>query len=138
MTNKERVTEMYNMIAQGKGTEAFDQFYHPEVVMIEPGGMRCEGKEANRNRHQEWFAGVESFNGSGVEAISADEDNGVTMVECWNDISFKGGQGGKMEQIARQRWKDGQLDLATSINAKEAKREEWSGTEQPVQSPARP
>jgi ketosteroid isomerase-like protein len=109
MSLKDKATEIYTMLGQGQGMDAFEKFYHEDVHMIEGTGDVRKGKAANREFEQNWFAGVKEVHDGGVNAITADEDAGVTMVESWMDVSFKDGNRMKMEEVARQKWKDGQI-----------------------------
>lgn len=44
------VAELGDLVMQHKGMEAFDKFYHDEVVMMEWDGSVTTGKIANRQR----------------------------------------------------------------------------------------
>lgn len=109
MNYKEKISEMYGMLGQGQGMEAFEKFYHDDVTMIEATGDVRRGKEANREFEKNWYSNVESMNDGGVNAITVDEDNGITMVETWMDVTFKDGNRMKMEEVARQKWQDGKI-----------------------------
>ena len=109
MSNKDKVSEMYGMIGQGKALDAFEKFYHEDVTMIEATGDVRRGKAANREFEQNWFNSVQEVHGGGVNAITADEEAGVTMVETWTEMTFKDGKRMKMEEVARQKWQDGQI-----------------------------
>ncbi|HAA01391.1 MAG TPA: nuclear transport factor 2 family protein, partial [Flavobacteriales bacterium] len=52
---------------------------------------------------------VKAINGGGVDAITSDESNGVTMVESWMDITFQNDARVKLEQVAVQYWKGDQI-----------------------------
>jgi len=112
MSYKEKAKEMYNMIGQGQGAEAFEKFYAENVDMIECTGDVRKGKVANRAAQEEWRNNVEEFKGTGVNAITADEDNRTTMVETWVEFKPKGAPSMvRMEQIARQKWNaEGQIE----------------------------
>ncbi len=109
MSYKDKVTEMYGMIGQGQSMEAFEKFYGDNVTMIECTGEVREGKDVNREFEQQFFSNVQEVHGAGVEAITSDEEAGVTMVETWMDITFKDGNRVKMEEIARQKWDGDQI-----------------------------
>ncbi|NND77929.1 MAG: nuclear transport factor 2 family protein [Flavobacteriales bacterium] len=109
MSYKKKVSEMYGLIGEGKAMDAFEKYYHDDVTMIECTGEVRKGKAANREFEQNWFNSVQEIHGGGVNAITADEENGVTMVETWTDMTFKDGNRMKMEEVARQKWQDGQI-----------------------------
>jgi len=109
MSVKEKIEDVYNHVQQGKAMDAFENYYADEVVMILEDGTEVEGKDANRDRENEFFGSVESFNGMEVVAITANENDETTAVESWMDVTFKGGNRVKLEQVATQQWKDGKI-----------------------------
>ena len=104
MSYKEKVTDLYNMISQGKMLDAFDKYYGENVVMEEVGEDAKTGKAVNREREEQFLKSVEDFHGMGIDAITADEDSGVTMVENWMDASIAGMGRILMKQVAVQKW----------------------------------
>ena len=104
MTYLERAQKMYQMIGEGNMLEAFETYYHNDVVMVEATGDKREGKDANREFETNWLAGIQEMHGGGVNAITSNEDAGVTMVEAWTDMTFKDGNRMKMEEVAVQKW----------------------------------
>lgn len=105
MTYLERAKELYRMLGEGKMMDAFEKFYHKNVVMIEATGESFSGKDRNRERMHEWEESVQEMHGGETENIASNEKDGVTMVKSWADVTFKGGQRMKMEEIAVQKWK---------------------------------
>ena len=101
----DRAQAMYAMIGEGKLVEAFDTYYHDDVVMQEPAGEPRPGKAANRDFLMQWMANVSERHGGGVTAITSNEEEEITMVETWTDVTYNG-QRMKMEEVAVQRWKD--------------------------------
>ncbi len=108
-TCMELATAMYQMMGEGKMLEAFDKYYHDDVVMVEATGDVREGKETTRKFEEQWLASVKEHHGGGVHAITANEEAGVTMVETWFEATFQDGNRMKMEEVAVQHWKDGQV-----------------------------
>jgi ketosteroid isomerase-like protein len=104
MSYYDKAKNVYDMMAQGKLLEAFDKYYHKDVVMVEATGETRKGKEANRKFQTEFLGMVKDIHGSGVTAITSNEKDGVTMVESWMDITFKDGKRNKMEEVAVQKW----------------------------------
>ena len=84
MNLKETVEEMNRMIMSGQNMEAFEKYYHDDVVMQENANPICE-----------------------VKAVAIGDN--TTMVEWSFDMTYKGGNRSKMEQVAVQRWKDGKI-----------------------------
>ena len=107
MTNQERVTDLYDMILNGRLMDGFEKHYHDDVVMMEIGDEPRHGKTINREHELKWLSNIETFHGAAVDAITANEETGVTMVENWMDVTIKGAGRVKFVQVAVQRWKDG-------------------------------
>ena len=108
MNNLERIQDVYTQLGEGKALDAFDQYYADDVVMIEATGDKREGKARNREYEENFFASIKEMHGAGVDGFTSDGNN-ITMVENWMDVTFKDGNRMKLEQIARQIWKDGKI-----------------------------
>ncbi len=107
MTYKERVADIYEMIAGGKMLDAFDKYYGEGVSMVDVGhGPAVVGKEANRLREIAFLEMIEAFHGMGVDSITSDEEGCITMIENWMDVTLKGIGRVTYTQVAVQRWKD--------------------------------
>lgn len=111
MNLKEKIDEMNRMVASGQNMEAFEKFYHDEVVMQENNQPVTAGKAANREREkkaqEQMMASIEQFHGAEAIAVAVGEN--TTMVEWSFDMTYKGGKRSKMEQVAVQKWKDGKI-----------------------------
>ena len=57
----EKISTINDMILQGKALEAFESFYHDDVVMQENDNPEFIGKEINRKREEEFFASMTEF-----------------------------------------------------------------------------
>ena len=103
MTYLEKAQDLYTKM-EADIFDALDAYYADDVEIIEANGDTFKGKETQRGRIVEWQQGVEAFHGGGVDAITSNEEAGVTMVESWTDATFK--QGGRMrfEEVAVQTW----------------------------------
>lgn len=108
MSYLEKAQALYQMIGQGQMLDAFEKYYHEDVVMHEATGEVRKGKDVNREFEKQWLSQVEAMHGGGVNAITADETNGVTMVETWMDITM-GGNRMKMEEVCVQKWDGDQI-----------------------------
>lgn len=109
MSVKERIEDVYNHIQNGTALEAFEKYYDEDVTMILEDGTEVEGKDANRDRENEFFDSVEEFHGAGVVNITSNEDEEATAVESWMDVTFKESGRMKIEQVATQQWEDGKI-----------------------------
>lgn len=100
-----KAQELYAMIGQGQSMEALDKFYADNCTVIEvPRNEVRDGKEAQRAAIQGWMDMVDEHHGGGVHGITSDEENGITMVEGFMDISMKNGPRVKMSEVAVQKW----------------------------------
>lgn len=104
MSYLEKAQELYSMIGQGQSQAALDKFYHDNVVVLDGPMEPRNGKEAQRGAVEYWEKSVKEVHGGGVNAIAANEENGITTVESWMDITFQDGSRRKMEEVAIQQW----------------------------------
>jgi ketosteroid isomerase-like protein len=109
MSYYDKAKNIYDMLAQGQMLEAFDKYYHKDVVMVEASGETRKGKDANRKFQTEFMGTVKEFHGSGVSSLASNEKDGITMVESWMDVTMKDGNRAKMEEVAVQKWKGDQI-----------------------------
>jgi ketosteroid isomerase-like protein len=109
MSYYEKAKDIYDMSAKGKMLEAFEKYYHNDVVMVEATGEARKGKEANRKFELEFMGMIKEVHGTGVRAITANENESVTMVESWMDATYKDGNRAMMEEVAVQKWKGDQI-----------------------------
>src|SRR5690606_17712083 len=101
----ERVKRLNAMVLEGRTMEAFDQFYHPDVVMQENDNAPTVGKEANRQRELEFLSNVTDFRGAEVRDVIAGDD--ISMVVWHYDYTHKEWGVRNYTQASVQHWKDG-------------------------------
>ncbi|MEO9483394.1 MAG: SnoaL-like domain-containing protein [Ekhidna sp.] len=109
MSALENEQQLQSMMGQGQMMEAFEKFYHEDVVMIEGDGTVHESKAANRKREEEWLGMVSEMHGGGIGAMSSNEETGHTMTESWVDVSFKDGNRMKIEEVSVKKWEGDQI-----------------------------
>jgi hypothetical protein len=109
MSYTQKAQELYTMIGSGQLLDAFEKFYSEDVVMQEMGEEPRVGKAINREFELKFIGSVETIHGGGVNHITADETNGVVMVENWMDLTFKGGPRVRLEQVCVQEWDGEQI-----------------------------
>lgn len=109
MTHLENVTNMYQLINNGKTMDAFEKYYHPNVIMEEVGEEPRNGKDANRDYEINFGKMIKEFHGAGVLAITANEDAHKTMVESWMDFTLRTNVRIKSQQVAVQTWAGDQI-----------------------------
>ena len=54
----EKIDDLNDLVLQGKALEAFEKYYHDEVIMQENESSPTIGKEANRQREKEFFSSM--------------------------------------------------------------------------------
>jgi predicted DNA-binding protein YlxM (UPF0122 family) len=107
MNIKEKIEDLIKLMLSGKQMDAFEKYYHEDVVMQENSKPPMVGKSANRERELQGMQMIEAFHGAQVNAVAVGDN--VTMVEWEFDVTYKGAPRMKMCQVAVQRWKDGQI-----------------------------
>jgi ketosteroid isomerase-like protein len=55
MSYYDKAKDIYDMSAQGKMLDAFEKYYHKDVVMVEATGEARKGKDANRKFELEYM-----------------------------------------------------------------------------------
>lgn len=103
----EQITDLNKLVLQGKAMDAFEKYYHDEVVMQENDQPPTVGKEANRQREEDFFSKVTDFRSATPLKVTVGD--GVTMVEWHYDYTHR--EWGKRDytQISVQEWENGQI-----------------------------
>jgi ketosteroid isomerase-like protein len=100
-----KINDVYEHIGKGAAMDAFEEYYAEDIVMVLEDGTEVKGKDANRDRENEFFGNVEEFQGLEVSGISSNEETGFTAVECTMTVLFEGADGPTtLEQVAVQHW----------------------------------
>lgn len=103
----EKITDLNDLVLQGKAMEAFEKYYHDQVVMQENESEPTVGKEANRKREEEFFGKITEFREAKPLKITIGQ--GVTMVEWYYDYTHKEWGVRNYTQVSVQEWKDGKI-----------------------------
>jgi ketosteroid isomerase-like protein len=103
----EKISNINDMILQGKALEAFEEYYHNDVVMQENNSPIVKGKDANRKREEEFFASITEFRGAQPLKVTIGEN--TTMVEWHYDYTHKDWGIKNYTQVAVLDWKDGKI-----------------------------
>jgi ketosteroid isomerase-like protein len=110
MSYLDKIKDIYEHIGKGEAMDAFEKYYAEDSVMVMEDGSEVKGKDANRERENDFFSNVEEFQGMEVKGISSNEETGFTAVECTMTILFKGADGPMtLEQVAVQHWQGDQI-----------------------------
>lgn len=103
----EKISEVNDLILQGKGLEAFDAYYHDDVVVQENDHPAFVGRDLNRKRNELFFAAITEFRCAKPLKVTVGEK--TTMVEWQLDFIHKILGHKKFTQVAVQEWQDGKI-----------------------------
>ncbi len=104
---QEALNDLNRLVLEGKALEAFDHYYHDDVVMQENENIPTQGKAANRKREVEFYSAVKEFRGATVKKIAIGEN--LSMAEWHYDYTHKDWGVRNYTQISVQQWKDGKI-----------------------------
>jgi hypothetical protein len=108
MANVEALDRDLNqLIMQGGALDAFEKYYAEGVVMQENTDEPRRGKAACREAEIQFFSSVEKVNR--LELLSSAVGDDVSFSEWVFDLVFKDGTRRELTQVARRRWKNGQI-----------------------------
>ncbi|HHP7237771.1 SnoaL-like domain-containing protein [Longibacter sp.] len=108
MTYLERAKDLYAQLDQGNIMDAFERYYHENVVVVEADGQERHGKDAQRRAIEEWMSSVEEMHDGATEHITSNEAEGVTMVQSFTDVTIHG-ERMPFREIAVQEWEGDQI-----------------------------
>ncbi len=103
----ERISSLNDLILQGKGMDAFEKYYHKDVIMQENNKPPTKGKIDNRKREQEFFNSITEFRFA--KPLKTTIGEGITMVEWHFDYTHKDLGIKNHMQISVQEWKEGKI-----------------------------
>ena len=107
----QNITEKLNglnaLVLSGKLLEAFDQYYHDDVVMQENNLPPTIGKDANREREIEFLSKVTDFRNAEVSHVAI--GNNVSYVTWTYDYTHADWGIRNYTQVSVQHWKDGKV-----------------------------
>ncbi len=104
---KESLRDLNEMVIAGNLLDAFEKYYHDDVVMQENDNFPVTGKSSNRDREIQFLNNIEEFRGASVEGIGIGDD--VSFV-IWNyDYTHREWGLRKYSQVSVQHWKDGKI-----------------------------
>lgn len=103
----EKITDLNNLVLQGKIMDAFEKYYHQDVVMQENETAPRVGKAANRQAELDFLSKVTQFRGGRPLKVTAGPS--ATMVEWHYDYTHAEWGERNYRQVSVQEWKDGQI-----------------------------
>lgn len=103
----EKISNLNDLVLQGKAMEAFEKYYHEDVIMQENENPPTTGKEANRKREEYFYASITEFRSAQPLKVTVGES--ISMVEWLYDYTHKDWGIKNYSQVSVQEWKDGQI-----------------------------
>src|SRR5687768_16196199 len=103
----EKISDLNDLVLQGKALDAFEKYYHEEVVMQENENPPTIGKAANRLREQEFFNSITQFRYAKPLKVTVGES--ITMVQWQYDYTHKDWGVKYYTQVSVQEWKEGKI-----------------------------
>ena len=103
----EKIDDLNDLVLKGKALEAFEKYYHDEVVMQENESPPTIGKEANRKRENEFFSSITEFRSAKPLKITVGEN--ISMVQWQYDYTHKDWGVRNYTQVSVQEWKEGRI-----------------------------
>ena len=100
----ERICDLNDLILQEKILEAFEKYYHEDVVIQENENPPTIGKPANRKQKETFVSSVTEFCLAKPLKITIGE--GVSMAEWYFEYTHKDFGKCKYFHVAVQEWKD--------------------------------
>jgi 1-deoxy-D-xylulose 5-phosphate reductoisomerase len=102
---RKQVDQLVAMLREGLTMEAFEQLYHPDVMMQEKCQMPTIGKAANRLRLDAFFANLIEFRR--LEHLNTTYGHQVTTTEWHYDYTHREWGVCNFFQVAIQHWHNG-------------------------------
>ena|SRR5690349_15083304 len=103
----EKITDLNDLVLKGKALEAFDKYYHEDVIMQENESKPTIGKEINRKREEEFFSSISEFRGAKALKVTVGDE--TTMVQWQYDYTHKDWGIRNYIQVSVQEWKNGKI-----------------------------
>jgi hypothetical protein len=103
----EKISDLNDLVLQGKALDAFEKYYHENVVMQENENPPTIGKAANRQREIEFFNSITEFRSAKPLKVTVGE--GITMVQWQYDYTHKDWGVRNYTQVSVQEWKEGKI-----------------------------
>lgn len=101
----EILCDLNDLILQGKLLEAFDKYYHDDVVIHESENLFTLGKSTSRKRIEAFFLLIIEFRLAKPLNVTIGE--GISMVEWYFDYTHESLGVQNYTQISVQEWKEG-------------------------------
>ena len=102
-----KIDDLNGLVLQGRSLEAFEIYYHDNVIMQENENPPTIGKEANRRRENEFYSSITEFRSAQPVKVTFGEN--ISMVQWKYDYTHKDWGVRNYTQVSVQEWKDGKI-----------------------------
>ena len=103
----EKITDLNDLVLQGKALEAFEKYYHDDVQMQENNNEPVVGKKQNREREMEFLKNITEFRGASVKGHAVGDN--ISFVIWTYDYTHKEWGVRNYTQVSVQNWQDGKI-----------------------------
>lgn len=106
-TIESSLNDLNGLVQSGRLMDAFEKYYHEDVVMRENENAPVVGKDANRRREIQFLDNILEFRGASVDRMGIGAD---TSFVVWTyDYTHKEWGVRKYTQVSVQSWKEGKI-----------------------------
>lgn len=103
----EKINHLNELVRSGNAMDAFEMYYHEQVIMQENQQQPTIGKPANRKREHEFFNSIVQFRSATPLKVIAGYN--VSMVQWHYDYTHKDWGERNYVQVSVQEWADGKI-----------------------------
>jgi hypothetical protein len=112
---EQSINDLNNLVISGKLMEAFEKYYHDDVVMQENNLTPTVSKEANRQRELQFLQDITEFRSAEVKSLGVGDN--VSFVVWKYDYTHKDWGKRDYTQVSIQEWQGGKIISETFIYA---------------------
>ncbi|MEP0546566.1 MAG: nuclear transport factor 2 family protein [Rhodothermales bacterium] len=121
MSLRQKVDALNQQILDGDILGAFEKYYADDVVMSDNNQDHRRGKDRNREHEKQFVGGITAFHGAEIKSSAVHETgegSGTAFTEWFMHFDHSAyGNDTRLEQVAVQEWKDGQIVKETFYHA---------------------
>ena len=99
--------DLNSLVLEGRMMEAFEKYYHDDVVMQENEAPATVSKQSNRKREHEFLQNIVEFRKAEVKGIGVGD--GISFVIWSFDYTHQQWGVRNYSQVSVQQWQDGRI-----------------------------
>lgn len=104
---QELLSDMNEMVTNGKLMEAAEMYYAPNIKTVEFDGRVTDGKQAAMNKLRDFVAFIQKANE--IKLLRSASDGNVSFAEYILDLDMKDGSKVYLHEIVRSIWENGKV-----------------------------